>query len=1217
MKQRILGLDTGTNSLGWAVVDRDENNNYELIKKGVLIFQEGVKIEKGVESSKAAERTGYRLMRRQYFRRRLRKIEVLKVLIKYDFCPAISEEDLKLWHVRKIYPAKPEFMEWQRTNDDTDQNPYACRYVCTTRKLDLTKVGDRYTLGRALYHLSQRRGFLSNRLDKSGDNSEQSVVKKGISQLSQEIQSAGCNYLGEYFYKLYKEFGNKVRIRTKYTDRETHYLAEFNAICAKQNLPKEMRDELAKALYFQRPLKSQRMSVGKCVYEKNKSRVSTSHYAFEEFRMLSFVNNIRIKTPKDDAPRPLNQEEFQKIEKLFYRKSKPSFDFEDIAKEIAGKGQYMHRDDNADKPYVFNYRMSQGVPGCPTIAQLRSIFGTAWKTGIAELYTLNLKRNGVEKTLDEMADDVWNILFFFDSEEKLAEFATEKLQLDTELAKKFSKIDLNRDYASISLKALRKILPFLRCGMGYSHAVFLANIPTILKNDIWAFQPENSKVINKIADIVEHPKANCEKGQSLEDKVKDYLKMEYNLSDEEVAPLYHPSMMETYPEARANKDGVILLGSPLTNAVRNPMAMRSLHQLRKVVNSFIQDGTINRDTIVHIEYARELHDANQRAALYQWQREQERKRAGYAAAIRDINVEPTDTDILKYQLWEEQGHQCPYTGREIALTDFLGASPSFDIEHTIPRSVGGDSTQENLTLCDSRFNREIKKTKIPSQLSNHEEILECIKGWKKKIDDLSKQIDKLSHGRSADKKSNDARIQKKNKLKMERNYWQGKYNRFTMTEVPEGFARRQGAGIGLVSKYAALYLKSYFKDIEKPERNMVYSIKGTVTAEFRKMWGLQELYEKKSRDNHAHHCIDAIVIACVGKREMDASASYYRRAEERKWTGSSDKPHFAKPWPTFTEDVKHIAEDLLVVHHTSDNMPKKASRRVKVKGHGKKVAQGDAARNRLHNETYYGAIERNGEIRYVVRRDITSFESIKDLDKIVDDVVREKVIQAVKGKTFKEAIAQPIYMNEEKGVLIKRVRCYVPSVKSPLHIRRHRDQSPKEYKQQCHVVNDSNYCMAIYEGEVRGRLKREFKLVNMLDTAAKFKCSGGERGRALVEKQSANKLPWKQTIKVGTNVLLYEKNPSEIYKLDTKGLSDRLYKVVGLSSMFVTNSYYGVIFLRHSAESRPAKDIKSKNGAYKQGEMLRPAITMLHTQLNVLVEGQDFKMNPLGEIIFK
>ena len=66
-----------------------------------------------------------------------------------------------------------------------------------------------------------------------------------------------------------------------------------------------------------------------------------------------------------------------------------------------------------------------------------------------------------------------------------------------------------------------------------------------------------------------------------------------------------------------------------------------------------------------------------------------------------------------------------------------------------------------------------------------------------------------------------------------------------MTEVPEGFARRQGAGIGLVSKYAGLYLKSYFKDIEHPERRQIYSIKGTTTSDFKKMWGIQDVYDKK------------------------------------------------------------------------------------------------------------------------------------------------------------------------------------------------------------------------------------------------------------------------------------------------------------------------------------------------------------------------------------
>lgn len=1207
MKQRILGLDTGTNSLGWAVVDRYDDNHYELVKKGVLIFQEGVKVEKGKESSKAAERTSHRALRRQYFRRRLRKIEVLKVLIKHNLCPALTDEDLKLWHTRKIYPAKPEFMEWQRTSDEEDKNPYHCRYICTSQSIDLNKQEDRYILGRAMYHLAQRRGFLSNRLDNSEDNSDKSIVKKSIKELSEKISEAGCCYLGEYFYKIYKEEGNTAKIRSTYTDREHHYLIEFEAICRKQNLPNELMQELRRALYFQRPLKSQRQSVGKCTFEKGKARVSTSHYAFEEFRMLSLINNIRILTPYDtEGPRPLNADEIKKIESCFYRKSKPNFEFEDIAKAIAGKGNYMTSGENTGKPYVFNYRMSQGVSGCPTIAQLRSIFGKNWMEGIAETYTLNTRKDSTPKTLEEMSDDIWNVLFFFDSETKLKEFATDKLQLDEKRATEFSKIHLNRDYASLSLKAVRNILPFLRMGMLYSHAVFMGNIPQIVGKEIWNDDTHRQHILDEVARLTNIP-ANEEQGQrqTTEFCIKDFLMQEYGVTEERLEGLYHPSMIETYPDPRPNKDGVILLGSPRTNAVRNPMAMRSLHQLRKIINSLILEGLIDHSTIVHIEYARELNNANQRAAINQWQEVLDNRHKKYAEEIRNLGIEPTKTDILKYQLWEEQKHICLYTGDEIGERDFLGASPAYDIEHTIPQSVGGDSTQENMTLCDYKFNRDVKKAQIPSQLTNHEAILERIKEWKKKVEDLSKQIDKLSHGRSATKKINDKRIQKKNLLKIERDYWRGKYERFVMTEVPEGFARRQGAGIGLISKYAGLYLKSYFKSIDNPERRQIYSIKGATTAEFRKMWGIQDMYEKKSRDSHTHHCIDAIVIACIGKREYDAMAQYYHQQEDFRY-GRADKPHFPKPWASFTEDLKAITEELLVVHDTPDNMHKKASRKVEVKGRGKVVAKGDCARASLHNDTYYGAIERNDEVRYVKRVAITSLEKMSDIENIVDDAVRDKVRQALEGKDFKKAIAEPIYMNKEKGILIKKVRCYVPSVKSPLNIRRHRDQSTKEYKQQFHVANDSNYCIAIYEGEIKGKKKRKVKIVNMLEAGQFF----NEKESDIIP-QAYNGLNLKYILRKGTQILMLE-NGENININSIDKFNCRLYYVKELEKD-------GRITICYNAESRPTTDINKYKTAnpYIISEPTRPLIRMSLSKFDFLVEGYDFELTPLGEIKFK
>lgn len=46
---KVLGLDLGTNSLGWALVDESENG-YALLDKGVAIFQEGVARDKNNEN---------------------------------------------------------------------------------------------------------------------------------------------------------------------------------------------------------------------------------------------------------------------------------------------------------------------------------------------------------------------------------------------------------------------------------------------------------------------------------------------------------------------------------------------------------------------------------------------------------------------------------------------------------------------------------------------------------------------------------------------------------------------------------------------------------------------------------------------------------------------------------------------------------------------------------------------------------------------------------------------------------------------------------------------------------------------------------------------------------------------------------------------------------------------------------------------------------------
>lgn len=1216
---KILGLDLGTHSLGWAIVEETETG-YTLIDKGVSIFQEGVAREKNNEKPAVQDRTEARALRRHYFRRRLRKIELLKVLVRYDLCPALTQEQLAIWRKEKRYPLDEKFLQWQRTDDNEDKNPYHDRYLAATETLDLGNREHRYLLGRAFYHLAQRRGFLSNRKD-AGKEQEEGAVKSSIRNLTAEMETAGCKTLGEYFYRLYQR---KEKIRGKYTSRNEHYLVEFDTICERQKLPGEWRKALFRAVFFQRDLKSQKGLVGRCTFEPRKSRCPVSHPRFEEFRMRSFINNIRVTNPTTGI-RELTREEIEKILPLFFRKSKPYFDFEEIAVKIAGKGKYTCREDRSEAPYRFNFSATATVSGCPVTASLIAVFGNGWLSEICSLYLL-----GEGKSQEQILNDIWHALFSFNDEGRLEIWAKEKLQLTDEQAKAFASIRMPQDYAALSLNAINKILPYLRQGYRYDEAVFLANLRAVLPKEVYAEESQRHRVEQEIASLLLGYERNpYDKYDSKKRRISEYFGDQgWDIS--RLDRLYHPSMIETYREVQPDRRGILQLGSPRTPSIRNPMAMRALFRLRILVNRLLREGKIDRDTKIHIEFARGLNDANRRKAIERYQREREKENREYAEEIRKYTaelgkeIEPSDDDILKYRLWEEQKHICLYTKKQIGILDFIGPDPKFDIEHTVPRSRGGDNSQMNKTLCESQYNREVKQKKLPAELPDHTEILERIDslGWREKIESLEKQVGAIvrKSKNAATKTERDNAIQNRHYLQIQLDYWREKYKRFTITAGPEGFSNRQGVDIGIIGRYARLYLKTVF--------NRIYTVKGSTTADFRKMWGLQEEYAKKERINHVHHCIDAITIACIGYREYERWAQYAADEERYKY-GESAKPRFEKPWPTFTEDVKAVADELLAAHHTPDNMPKQTRKRLRVRGKvklnsaGQPVyAQGDAARSQLHQETFYGAIKQGEEIKYVVRKALEQLKE-SDIEKIVDEKVKECVKSAVKEVGFKTAMnpaEYTIWMNREKGIPIRKVRIFTPTVTQPISLKKQRDLSDKDYKQDYHVVNEGNYCMAIYEGlDKKGKMKRTFELVNNLEAARYFKASTDRKERPdLVPKTDINGYPLKCLLKTGTMVLFYENSPAELYECSREELVRRLYKVTGMSIVTLQQKYkYGVLMLKYHQEARPAGELKAKSGEWKTGEAYRPVISILHTQLNGYVEGYDFELTVTGGIIFK
>lgn len=1216
---KILGIDLGTNSIGWAItIQNEDKNSYELIDKGVSIFQEGVARDKNNEVPMVQERTDARALRRHYFRRRLRKIEILKVLIKHDFCPVLTTEQLNNWRYKKQYPLDEKFLQWLRTCEEENKNPYHDRYIALTRVLDLQKQEERYTLGRAFYHIAQRRGFLSNRKDSSNDD-ESGKVKTAIKGLDEAIAKSGCEYLGEFYYKLYQK-GDCIRNRNMgdgygYADRNRHYHKEFEAICKKQNLPADVQTTLDRAIFFQRPLKSQKGLVGNCTFEKRKARCPLSHPRFEEFRMLQIINNIKIKGPNDEELRPLTAEERKEAMNLFMRKSKTHFDFEDIAKKLVGGKKYIYSyyKDGKESDYVFNYKMTTSISGCPTTAELKNLFGVEWLQTICSTY---LKGEG--KSEEQILNDVWHALFSFDNDYKLREWAKSNLQLNEEDAEKFTNIRIAQGYASLSLNAINKMLPYLRAGYRYDGAVFLANLRCVVGEYIWNDDCKRENIINDICSAIDDYPITKRK-ESKKEFIANILLNEYGIEYSHSDKLYHPSQVEAYKDAECNKDGILQLGSPRTSSVRNPMAMRALFRLRALINTLLREGKIDKDTRVNIEMARELNDANKRAAIKKYQEEQEKKHREYADRIKEEyrdetgkEIEPTEDDILKYQLWEEQNRNCLYTQNTIGITEFIGGNTTYDIEHTVPRSRGGDNSQANKTLCDSRFNREVKQAKLPSELSNSYKILAVIEGlkWKEKIESLEKQIAaQTKKAKSATtKESKDKAIQQRHYLKMHLDYWRDKVSRFTMTEITDGFTKQQGVDIGIIGRYARMYLQTAF--------SKVHTIKGSTTADFRKMWGLQEEYSNKERVNHIHHCIDAITIACIGHGAYTLWKQYNEDIE-RYYFDKREKPVIEKPWSTFTEDVKAIAGEVLVSHHTPDNMPKPGRKKLRIRGKiqfnsaGKvKYVQGDGARRSLHQQTFYGAIMRDDEIKYVVRKPISSLES-SDIGKIVDDAVRKCVEDAYK-RDGMAALQEPIWFNKEKGVYIKKVRIYTPSVKQPIHLKKQQFESKHEYKQDYYVVNDGNYCMAIYEGcDEKGRTKRGFEIVSNIEASKFFNKKGNQQ--YIVPQSDDKDYPLKYIIKCGTLVLFYEKSPNELYDCSKKELAKRLYKVKGI------NGDGRIVFIFHQEARKDELVSKECGMGYSKYDINEPKakLRLSLSNFNAIVEGYDFDLTTTGEIKFK
>lgn len=1435
---KILGIDLGTNSIGWAIRNPDLTGN-QIEKFGVLTFNKGVGVGKTGEYSYAAERTKKRSMRRLYQSRKYRLWATLEHLITEGYCP-LSIEELNKWrhyskeeaikngNAGRVYPIDHlAFDAWIKLDFNNDgkpdyTSPYQLRKELAEIKLDFTKEESRFKLGRALYHIAQRRGFKSSRKStddtKDKETSDSDVLdlqyseKKKNKRISEEFEKhREAKTIGWLFALLEKD---KVRIReniAQYAIRENYkdeikYIFQFQDLKFEHPLYIKLvetgRNRNDGSIFYKRPLRSQKGLIGKCTLELNKYRAPVSHPAFETFRAWAFLNNIKYKDvgDKNSHWQPLPFELRQEIyNDKFFRKSKSYFPFSEIIDIVKAKGNN----------WELNYKPKTTVTGCPVSARLKDIFGD-------DYLSIKISKSKAPKTDKAYYDieDIWHVLFNYEDQEYVSAFAEQKLKLEPEKVKQFviAWNALPVGYGMLSINAINKINRFLEKGLIYTEAVLLANIPEIIGEKLWVdnekFFLQNigtvidenrqQKTILNLVNVLVSKHKNLDPnekfgvknndykldesdyreinvaieeqfgvirwGEFAEDKkqeifntVKDcyqayfiasgltrkdingerhfevhsgrekyyktdsgyyrlpklidtlgeFLQLNFNVEDKSLQKIYHPSEINIYPPAKP-ENGLLKLGSPKTGSFKNPMAMRALHELRKLINYLIETNQIDSETRVVVEVARELNDANKRWAIETWQRQREAENQEFAKAIEqllseekgiiadpqndsDIDkvrlfyeqnteqalpfvIEPENDNskkkrdvfkdesvrwnghgkklIDKYRLWKEQGYRCVYTGKIITLADLFKESV-IDFEHTIPRSKSFDNSLANLTVCYHDYNRTIKKNQIPALLNNYDKdydyggkigvctaILPRLDSWKEKIERIKQQIDFWStkSKKAADKQWKDDAIKQRHLWRMELDYWKNKFDRFTIAEITTGFKNSQKIDTQLISKYAFHYLKTYFEKVDVQ--------KGSITAEFRKIYKLQVPDQKKDRSKHSHHAKDAAVLTLIpAAAKRDAILEKYYEAKENNtpFTDAESYKGFKR------EFIWNIDDTLLVNNVTNDQSLTPAKRKVRKRGKEQFIpgtdnvmwATGDSIRGQLHQETFYGAIrpakrgeggdllkDENGEFiqeekeKYVLRvpfqfkkdANTPGFKTLDDIkQQIVDQGLKkhiEKQVQEAGG--LKEAFEKGFYLLDKNGRphgnKIRHIRVWA-NVSEPLKIKKQTNLPKADYKQYYWAANATNSYFALYKGDG----KKGFKFRNLFETAKIISLNPVKNPQdlfdpmmSIVKGKKEIELSLACVLKTGMKVFFKKDGDEDLSILPKGELLKRLY-------VYTNFEKDGRLNFKYHLEARNKMEEEYKDSEIDFNEP-KPTLRFNYAKYSFFVEGYDFNIEIDGTI---
>lgn len=644
-----FAFDFGTNSIGWAVygLDRKPSGSAspasvaELLGCGVRLFDDGRNPKDG--HSLAEMRRVPRSARRRRDRFLERRGNLIALLADIGLMPSSVEERRKL----------------------IELDPYALR----ARGLD--QPLSPYELGRALFHLNQRRGFKSNRrADRKADDKEKGKIAQAASKLRHALDAENVRTFGEFLWRRHGGPDGSATPRTRHSVRirlegegskalyEFYPLremleAEFSALLAVQMkhhptiLTEQAVRELRRAIFWQRPLKP--VEPGRCTLVPTEPRLPKALPSVEERTIYETLNHLRYGegVSRDKA---LTKEQRDLLATMLTQGTKGkkvSFETLRSALKLGSSVRFSLEDSGKEGLDDFSSRSAR-------VFAHKDWFGPRWLA-----LPLDVRDAIVEHLIEE------------DDEEKVVAWLEANQGLDDTAARRIARWSPREGVARLGKTANSAVL-------------------TELKTDIIQYNEAVRRAGEKRGVSWHH--------SDFRDGVID-LPLPYYGRIVERQVSFGTGNPEHNDEKRYGR-------------VTNPTVHIGLGQLRRIVNKLVV--AYGEPSQIVVEFARDL-------KLTQEQKEKARRDNSKnreandqrRKALEKNGQDDNGENRLRLKLFEEQQRAnggvalCPYSLKPIGIETLF--SPDVEIDHILPYSRTLDDTRANRTLCYRTANREKRR----------------------------------------------------------------------------------------------------------------------------------------------------------------------------------------------------------------------------------------------------------------------------------------------------------------------------------------------------------------------------------------------------------------------------------------------------------------------------------------------------------------------------